>query len=293
MFSLKKPNTNIRIHQSSSHDLKIAFSQLFEEGKALDFELLVSSSPILPDSVSRSRGRDFDNNKWKGSCQGFAMDKHIVGEKISSELATKLKTKSSFTDSKGPSSGSYAGRLTENAMPNVLASGSSSGGKEPVDTRSSSTTITGIDHRPQQKHMEVTSQPLGNSSRLLSDMRRSLRKSCVTRQASRLEVNNRQRQSSGHNSSSSNSSMCSSLKPGFGVKSITYTSEQYLKSTQGVGGFSRMTHAAMNKSKVSSVFSSTLKIQVEDVSSNSRRIGKFYNSKSAHFEASKTKVRRC
>ncbi|XP_038877275.1 uncharacterized protein LOC120069558 isoform X2 [Benincasa hispida] len=241
--------THHPVHQSSSHDLKSAFSQLYEEGKTLDFELSVSSSN-LPNSVSRSRGKDFDDKKCKGSCQGFVMDKHIV----------------------------------------VI--GSSSEGKESADSRTGSTIITGTGHRQQHKPTAVTSQPFSSSSKLLSDMRRSLRKSCVTRQASRLEVNNCQRQSSGHNSSSSNSSISSSLNPGFGAKSITKTSEHHLKSTQGVGSFSRMTHASMNKSKVSSLFSSTLKIHVEDASSNSRRIGKLYNAKATHLEAAKPKILR-
>ncbi|XP_022142760.1 uncharacterized protein LOC111012800 isoform X2 [Momordica charantia] len=208
--------THHPIHQCSYHDLKSASSQLLGEGKNLDFELSVSSSPNIPDSVSRSRGNDFDDKKWKGSCRDFTIDKHMV-----------------------------------------------------------------------------TSQPLGNSSTLLSDMRRSLRKSYATRQASRLEVNNNsRRQSSGRNSSSSNSSVCSSLNPGFGAKIINSMSEQDPKKARGLGSFSRMTHAAMNKSKVSSVSSSTLMIQVEDVSSNSRRFGKVYNAKSAHMEASKPKILR-
>lgn len=240
--------THHPVHQCSSQDLKSAFSQLFEEGKTLDFELPMSSSPSLPHSVSRTRGKDFDEKKCKGSYQGFAVDKHIV------------------------------------------VVGSSSEGKEPTNIKMSRTIIAGIGHRQQHKPLEVTSQPLGSSSRLLSDMRRSLRKSCVTRQASRLEVINCQRQSSGHNSSSSNSRISASLNPGCSAKSITKTSEHPLKGSQCVRSFSRMTHASMNKCKVSSVFSSTLKIQVEDASSNSRKIGKSYNAKPAHLEATKPKI---
>ncbi|XP_022985213.1 uncharacterized protein LOC111483281 isoform X3 [Cucurbita maxima] len=272
--------THHPVHQSSSHDLKLAFSQLFEE-RTLNFEISVSSSLNLPNSVSRSRG-DFEDKKCKGSCQGFAMDKHIVSEKLSSGSATKL----SYTDSKGISSSnmslvSYASCLTENSRPNVSVTGSSSEGKEPADSRTSSTIITGLGRQQQCKATEVTSQPLSMSSRLLSDMRRSLRKSCANRQVSRLEVNNCQRQSSGHNSSSSNSS-------------ITNTSEQHLKSSVGVGNFSRMTQTAINKSKDSSVFSSTLKIPVKDASSNSRRVSKFYAkpTKLAHLESSKPKILR-
>ncbi|XP_023552070.1 uncharacterized protein LOC111809852 isoform X2 [Cucurbita pepo subsp. pepo] len=286
--------THHPVHQSSSHDLKLAFSQLFEE-RTLNLEISVSSSLNLPNSVSRSRG-DFEDKKCKGSCQGFAMDKHIVSEKLSSGSATKL----SYTDSKGTSSSnlslvSDASCLTENSRPNVLVTGSSSEGKEPADSRTSSTIITGLGRQQQCKATEVTSQPLSMSSRLLSDMRRSLRKSCANRQVSRLEVNNCQRQSSGHNSSSSNSSTtCSSLNPGFDAKSITNTSEQHLKSSVGVGNFSRMTQTAMNKSKDSSVFSSTLKIQVKGASSNSRRVSKSYAkpTKLAHLESSKPKILR-
>ncbi|KAL0549894.1 hypothetical protein IC582_014389 [Cucumis melo] len=235
--------THHQAHQSSSHDLKLAFSQLYDEGKTLDSELIkASSSPTLPDSVSRSRGKDFDGRKCKGNCQGFAMNKQIV----------------------------------------VI--GSSSEGKESVDSRTSSTIISGIGHQQKHKPMEVISQPLSSSSKLLSDMRRSLRKSHATRQASRLEVSNCRRQSSGHNSSIS-----SSLNPSFGSKNITKTSEHHLKNSQCVGGFSRMTQASINKSKVSSVLSSTLKIQLEDVSSNSRRVGKLNN---ANPEAAKPKILR-
>ncbi|KAG7015472.1 hypothetical protein SDJN02_23108 [Cucurbita argyrosperma subsp. argyrosperma] len=270
--------THHPVHQSSSHDLKLAFSQLFEE-RTLNFEISVSSSLNLPNSVSRSRG-DFEDKKCKGSCQGFAMDKHIVSEKLSSGSATKL----SYTDSKGTSSSnlslvSDASCLTENSRPDVSVTGSSSEGKEPADSLTSSTIINGLGRQQQCKATEVTSQPLSMSSRLLSDMRRSLRKSCANRQVSRLEVNNCQRQSSGHNSSSSNSS-------------ITNTSEQHLKSSVGVGNFSRMTQTTMNKSKDSSVFSSTLKIQVKGASSNSRRVSKSYAkpTKLAHLESSKPKI---
>lgn len=101
MFFLKIIYTRIRVHQCSSQDLKSAFSQLFEEGKTLDFELPMSSSPSLPHSVSRTRGKDFDEKKCKGSYQGFAVDKHIVGEKLISRSITKLDPKSSITYSKG------------------------------------------------------------------------------------------------------------------------------------------------------------------------------------------------
>ncbi|XP_022993898.1 uncharacterized protein LOC111489758 [Cucurbita maxima] len=263
------------VHQTSSHDLKSEFSQLFEEAKALDFELLVYSIPRILTSVSRSRGRDFDNKKSKGICQDFAMDKQVIVEELSSgSAATKWKPrpKRSFTDSKrilssDPSLVSIATCLTGNAMLNVSATGFSPGGKEPADSR------TGISPRPPHKPMLATSQTLGHSSRLLSDMR-CLRKSCViSQQAPRLEDN---RQSSGHHSS---------LNPGFGAKSIT-------NSTRSSGSFRRMTHAAMNKDKVSSVCSSTLIIQVEDASSNTRRVGKLYNDKPVHLKPSKPKILR-
>uniref|UniRef100_A0A9I9DDQ8 Uncharacterized protein n=1 Tax=Cucumis melo TaxID=3656 RepID=A0A9I9DDQ8_CUCME len=286
-----KPYNQNMAHQSSSHDLKLAFSQLYDEGKTLDSELIkASSSPTLPDSVSRSRGKDFDGRKCKGNCQGFAMNKQIVGEKLISGSTTKLNSKSSFTNSKGISSSKsslvpYASGFIENVIPNVSVIGSSSEGKESVDSRTSSTIISGIGHQQKHKPMEVISQPLSSSSKLLSDMRRSLRKSHATRQASRLEVSNCRRQSSGHNSSIS-----SSLNPSFGSKNITKTSEHHLKkNSQCVGGFSRMTQASINKSKVSSVLSSTLKIQLEDVSSNSRRVGKLNN---ANPEAAKPKILR-
>ncbi|XP_011650557.1 uncharacterized protein LOC101210465 isoform X1 [Cucumis sativus] len=236
--------THHQVHQSSSHDLKLVFAQLYDEKKTLDFELIkASSSPTLPDSVSRSRGKDFDGRKCKGNCRGFAMNKEVV----------------------------------------VI--GSSSEGKESVDSRTSSTIVSGIGHQQQHKPTEVTSQSLSSSSKLLLDMRRSLRKSCATRQASRLEVNNCRRQSSGRNSSIS-----SSLNPSFGSKNITKTSEHHLKNSQCVGGLSRMTQASMNKSKVLSVLSSTLKVQLEGVSSNSRRVvGKLNN---ANPEASKPKILR-
>ncbi|XP_023538205.1 uncharacterized protein LOC111799046 isoform X1 [Cucurbita pepo subsp. pepo] len=271
------------VHQTSSHDLKSEFSRLFEEAKALDFELLVYTIPKILTSVSRSRGRDFDNNKSKGIGQDFAMDKQVIVEELSSgSAATKWKPrpKPSFTDSKrilssDPSLVSVATCLTGNAMLNVSATGSSPGGKEPADSR------IGISHRQPHKPMLATSQTLGHSSRLLSDMR-CLRKSCViSQQASRLEDNSRQRQSSGHHSSLNNSSVCSSLNPGFGAKSITNTTS-----------FPRMTQAAMNKDKVSSVCSSTLIIQVEDASSNTRRVGKLYNDKPVHLKPSKPKILR-
>ena len=219
------------------------------------------------------------------------MNKEVVGEKLISGSTTKLNSKSSFTNSKGISSSKsslvpYASGFIENVVANVSVIGSSSEGKESVDSRTSSTIVSGIGHQQQHKPTEVTSQSLSSSSKLLLDMRRSLRKSCATRQASRLEVNNCRRQSSGRNSSIS-----SSLNPSFGSKNITKTSEHHLKNSQCVGGFSRMTQASMNKSKVLSVLSSTLKIQLEGVSSNSRRVvGKLNN---ANPEAAKPKVRSC
>jgi rRNA maturation endonuclease Nob1 len=121
-------------------------------------------------------------------------------------------------------------------------------------------------------------------------VRNGLRKSFVTRKASRVEINDENKQLRDRKSSSSKSSVGSSLKPGHDVKSSTITLMRNKEQTPDSRNVARMTEAARKKKKDSNM-SKTSDVRVKEKVFNSRKGAISNVSKSAPQEALKSKVR--
>ncbi|MCD7464261.1 hypothetical protein HAX54_052361 [Datura stramonium] len=223
-------------HQASSRELKSAFSRSGESSINLEHGMQGSSSPKLPPSVSRSRGKDFRSRQWSQGDQRLTLDKkhpvkHLskggleAGKVIEHKTNHKNLTSSAALDSDStcqrPALSSGDKKFSSNSLAvysdktrSISSCITSENGeqryKQELCVSNSSSTITS--DTCGQKSFEVSGPVLGQTTGLLSALRVSLRKSCVTRQASRMEVNVC-RQSEGRKSSSSKSSVGSSSVP--------------------------------------------------------------------------------
>ncbi|CAK9160192.1 unnamed protein product [Ilex paraguariensis] len=272
-------------HQCSSRQLISAFHHIGEGFKNSEIGNQGPSSPELPPSVSRSRGKYHRNKECGQHNRRVTSNKSHLVKKLCSKSSgvnagsgKEVKLKSSYRTSKGkaglevssvgvsslaetkgprnqwdpkPRSSSLAIRsnststiasessLTETAGPNfsepILSCGDSrvySGAlaiKE--DKNNSTSTITSeSSDQHQQNSLEVSSHLFGRTSGLLSTLKISLRKSCVTRQASRVEINGG-RKSEGRRSYSSKSSVGSSSNPGYDVENQTFAAKQIRDQT--------------------------------------------------------------
>ncbi|XP_059444611.1 uncharacterized protein LOC132176428 [Corylus avellana] len=292
--------TSHPFHQCSSHQLKSAFSHSGEGITSSDLQ--GSTSPKIPSSVSRSRGKEYRSKKWKAENHDFASSmKHPIkvlsGKSylVDPQCGEKIKPKSGFINLKGTSMSKSRSvcesSLTGNSIPSCSkpvstcgdpASRLSSMGNKTCESNTS--TITSQSSQQQeQSYTEVSTIPL------LSDMRISLRKSCSTRQAPRVEMNNDKRLSRGRKSSSGISSVGSSSNPCYDARSSTSTSLSQRGITPDSRNVMRMTYAAKNKVKNLSVYRAST-IKIEEVSCNSRRGTKINLVKSVHQEAAKPRA---
>ncbi|OMO80425.1 hypothetical protein CCACVL1_12966 [Corchorus capsularis] len=264
---------NHLFHQCSSQQLKSAFSRSAEEGISLELDLVeAASSPGLPRSVSRSRGKDYHNKKWKrdqynGSSNKIQPVKGLNGKfrKVDSGPGQEIKPKLSYISLKSTASSktSLASELTENVKPKSLKPVSMFRGParswSPMADKSGETntrstlTSENVQQQQQQKFFEVSSRGLGQTSGLLSSVRLSLRKSCITRPASRVEINADRRDSRDHKSSSGKSSVGSSSFCGRDVKKSTIAEIKRKEQTPDSRNVARMTEAAKNKMKPSNM----------------------------------------
>ena len=298
----------IRFHQCSSRQLKSAFSHSGDESTVLDFDLCGPSSPKLPPSVSKSRGKQYRSKKWKGENPEFSLDKSHPVKGLSGKSSfvkpgqgAKPRNKSSFICPKETSSSkssvvreiSSSGKAIVNCSKPLSTCGDpgSSMSVEVIKASESNPTSTITSDSGQQQQLKVTdvsSQAFGHTSELLSVMKISLRKSRVMRQASRVEINNDTKQLKGRNSTSSKSSVGSSSNPRYDVRISTSTKTQPKETTPDSRNAGRMIYVA--KSKVNSsgiVNASTTK--VEEGASNNRR-GQPNIRKSTSQGAAKQKV---
>lgn len=221
-------------HECSSRQLIAKFGHSAEDHVNLELDIQEKSSPRIPLSVSKSRGKDYRRNGVQGNQMVMFNDQHPV---------KTLNQKSSFLSS---NSNRMTGSKSSNGRRKEVA-GSSSGSRVesnlsemagPCDIRkvpplcdqkftsnsnvsekgesSSSSTITSEGNGPQhQNSLEVSSHSFGQTRGFLSALKVSLRKSCVTRQASRVEIANG-RLSEGQKSSSGKTSVGSSTNLGDG-----------------------------------------------------------------------------
>lgn len=290
--------------------MKSAFSHSGDGGSTLDFDLIGPSSPKLPASVSKSRGKHYKSKKWKGDKQDFSFDKPhpvkvLTGKSSHMKLGPrdKMKHKSSFIPKKTSISGSSTvteRSLSGNAVSNCsnnrstcgdLGSILSSDANKTVDTNPTSTVTseTEIGYQKMLKAIDVSSQAFGHTSGLLSVTKISLRRSFIARRATRVEINNDGKHSTGRNSASSKSSVGSSSNPRHYVRNSTATSIRPKEITPDSRNVGRMIYVA--KSKVNSPGIPPVKI--EERTSNNRRGGQANTAKSTCQEAAKQKVTSC
>ncbi|BFG29337.1 hypothetical protein CerSpe_156120 [Prunus speciosa] len=293
-------------HQCSSRQLKAAFSNSGEDSMALNYDLEGPPSPKPSSSVSKSRGKDFVNKKWIGDHQDFSLDKRNPEKVLSgtsycgnSGSSDEMKPKSSFIHLKGTSSSKSSSVCKSSFFGNPIPNCSKpiSSCEDPTCTLSSMTnkadegsttsTITSESgQQKQQKFMEKSNQALSQANGLLSVIKARLRKSGVTRPASRVEINGDRRQSRGRKSSSSKSSVGSSSNPCNDGRTSASMSIQYKERTPDSRNVARMTHASNNRIKSSKVSKTTHKI---DRGTTKYRMAPNV-AKPVHLEAAKPKV---
>ncbi|KAL0443484.1 UNVERIFIED_CONTAM: hypothetical protein Slati_2071100 [Sesamum latifolium] len=212
-------------HQCSAKQLISKLSNSVECGRNLGFDVLGSSSPKLPPSVSKSRGKDYKSEKHEPVVCSFTLNKQNVSKSMSSRSLSidagfgKAITKKAF-DGKIKDHPKYKpDSVGEHTLPETTTDAftksvsSCTEGKTSVKSvafggSNSSSTITS--DTAGWNLIEVSSQTFGATSRSLLNLRDSLRKSYVTRQASRVVIKGVNQS----NSSSSKSSVRSSLQPG-------------------------------------------------------------------------------
>ncbi|KAL5802730.1 hypothetical protein ACOSQ4_031035 [Xanthoceras sorbifolium] len=344
-------HTTHLFHQYSSQQLKAAFSRSWEENIDSNFDFLGQSSPNLPTAVSSSRGKDYRSKDWReGNCNGTLNKlqpvKVLSGKSICTDLGsgerlkprtTSMKPKSSWTDSglheeikpklsyisQQVTSGSKSSFVIErstsakgSSLKSMSTCGSKSSSSSMVGKASESSTASTITSESglplQQKFLSTSSRALDNTSGLLSAVRITLRKSCVTRQASRVEINNSRRQSTmetcndrrqstmeinndrresrDRKSSSSKSSVGSSSLPGSNNNSSTFISTRKKEQTPESRNVARIAKATnrvkVSKSNVSKV--STVQVKERPLNSRSGNIPSV--AKSTYKETAKSKV---
>ncbi|XP_050138584.1 uncharacterized protein LOC126614928 [Malus sylvestris] len=294
-------------HQNSSRQLKAAFSTSGEDSIGLNFDFVGPSSPQLPSSVSKSRGKDFVSKKWRGGNQDFADKRHL--DKVLSGTSScgnsgssdKMKPKSSFIQLKGTSSSKSSSvcksSLTTNHIPSCSKPTSSGGdptcslssGTNKADESSTTSTITSEigQQQQQQKFMEKSNPVLSQANGIFSVIKAGFRKSGITRPAARVEIHGDRRQSRVHKSSSSKSSVGSSSNPRSEGRASTSTSIQYKERTPDSRNVARMSYATKNRIRPS-IVSKPSTHKIERGTANNRMGPNVSNS--VHVEAAKPKV---
>ncbi|XP_059662593.1 uncharacterized protein LOC132308514 [Cornus florida] len=295
-------HTSHLFHQRSSRQLISAFSHSGEGSNYLDFGLQGPSSPKLPSSVSKSRGKHYRSREWgRSNCALISIKQHPVKSLISkSSPGKEIKFKSNYRKPKG-NAGSEASvvcqsSLTETAGSNYSKpiysfadSKISSGCIKEGNSNSTSTITCNNSAQEQQKVLEVSSGTFGHTSGLLSAaLRITLRKSCFTGQALRMETIG-ERQSQGRKSSSGKSSVGSSSNPRYDVKNTAVNTRHNKDKTPDSRNVLRMSQATENKVKVSNA-SKTSNAQVQDMSSKSGAGDKIIAVRTIRQETAKSKV---
>ncbi|KAE9592940.1 hypothetical protein Lal_00029155 [Lupinus albus] len=192
-FSISHP-----FHQWSARELKSMFSHPGEGVLTLEVDAPGVSSPDLPSSVSRSRGKQYTCKKWGGINLNVLLDKERVLNKrcfqAGSSFRQEVKSNSKLNVSrpKGLLSAKSGLAFEHNARGNAKSmancrnpTSSSSSVDNKAGESSTRSTITSENNHQQEKYKEVSSQPCDQNSKNISSVRSvSLRKSCATKKAS-------------------------------------------------------------------------------------------------------------
>lgn len=266
----------------------------------MDFNLNGPSSPKLPSSVSRSRGKHYRSRNRGKENGGFLLSKQHPVKSLRSKTSRvdlgssqEIKPKPSFgklnrtCSSKttlGCDRSSTKTSITNYTVPisNFRYSNGHLSYAEMKECESNSTrsTITSENtHQQPQKFSEVSSGPFDHTKGLLSVMRITLRKSCATRPASRVELNKNQ-VSGGRKSSAGKSSVGSSSNPVYNCQNGMATEKQSRNRTPDSRIIIRNSRTAVNRGKASTA------------PNNSRKESKGIVAQQATKVAMKPKVRR-
>lgn len=172
------------------------------------------SSPKLPSSVSKSRGKNYKIKQWEQrKCRVMPNKQHLVktlakSSSMSSGSNDKMKTVSRTGKAieNGVEVCSSVGSNKSDAANNTRSKSSlpSIAKTEQEHENSSTSTITSDDIKHQKnKCSDVSYQTSSETSKLLSSLRVNLRRSCATRPAARAVITNGGRCSEGSSSNSS------------------------------------------------------------------------------------------
>nr|GMD53239.1 Hyphal wall protein [Ipomoea batatas] len=193
-------HTSHLFHQSSSKELKAAFSRIGEICAEMDFGGHEQSSPKLPPSVGRSRGKDYRSREWgKGNRKISLGKKHPVKDlnskssQVNSGFTKAVKDRTSHVNVKhrgasksisvGPSSlslnskppcsqpipsrGSVAAERGESSLSTVTSEVSDQRPQKSSVTSNSSSTVTYEDVEQQHKNsLEMRNSTCTVTSRL-------------------------------------------------------------------------------------------------------------------------------
>ncbi|KAJ6728010.1 hypothetical protein OIU74_006125 [Salix koriyanagi] len=258
-------HTSHPFHQCTSRQLKAAFAHSSER---------------------ESRRKHYASKKGGGGDCDLSLNKKHPVKVFNGTSRSKLSMVS------GKSITGKAKEIDFKAKSGQGGSGSSlNSGMVMVSDSNTSTATFASDHQARHGNLEVLSRGLDHTSGLLSAVRNGLRKSFVTRKASRVEINDENKQLRDRKSSSSKSSVGSSLNPGYDVKSSTLTLMRNKEQTPDSRNVVRMTEAARKKTKDSNM-SKTSDVRVKEKVFNSRKRATSNVSKSAPQEALKSKVQK-
>ncbi|QCD87394.1 hypothetical protein DEO72_LG3g1928 [Vigna unguiculata] len=315
-------NKSHPFHQMSAQELKSKFSQ-GEEILAPGIDLQGVNSPELPSSVSRSRGKDYNNKKWEGINLSTLLDKQTGRrglQQCSSFGQVKPRLKSNVIRPKGALSGKFgltferqAGGKTESKASN-LGSDRKTGGSSPRSTITSENTqkymevsskacdqkISSSIRRvsvgkccvtrkisniqPQKKCLGVSSQPCDQKSRSSSVI--SVRRSYVSVKTSKVEIGDNSTQSRGRKSSSGKSSVGSCSNTSIEVK---FVSRQHREKITDEKGGVTIKRAIKNRCKPGET-SKALAILAEETKSGNRMGSNINFAKPAYHRTAKSLV---
>ncbi|KAK3040307.1 hypothetical protein RJ639_028222, partial [Escallonia herrerae] len=274
-------------HECSARHLISAFSHSGEVCTSSIPGLQEPTSPRLPPSVSRSRGKHYKSKEWGQSNFRVALNKQHPPKSVrtktilvNSGAVKEVKPKPRNESTKGHT-GSKANlvctkNLTASDGLNHLKKVSSCADsnlrsrsttlKESESNSMSTITFEGSEQQ-QQNFREVSSKTFSHSRGLSLARRISPKKRCVTRQASRVMIDGG-RKSEGRKSSSSKSSVGSSSNPGFDGKRLAPEEIQYKDNTPDSRNVIRVSQAPKNKWKVANG-SKAHAVQVQNIALNS------------------------
>ncbi|KAK7342517.1 hypothetical protein VNO80_25472 [Phaseolus coccineus] len=180
-------------HQMSARELKSKFSQ-GEEILAPGIDLQGVNSPELPSSVSRSRGKHYNNKKWEGIDLNTLLDKQTgrsglqqcssFGQEVKPRLKPNVnRPKRALSGKFGLTFEPHARGKPESKVSCSKPVGSSSSDRKTGGSSARST----ITSENTQKYTEVSSKPC-DQKRSSSIRMVSVGKYCVTRKVSNIQT---------------------------------------------------------------------------------------------------------